>query len=116
MWNAEDFAKYLDPKLLIIAAFIYVLTEIIKRMPIWEKLRKWMALYILILALIITLPYCIVILKEPFTAETVFLAIIQSVFIAGLNVLVHEGIAKNVKEAIDNKKDSKGDKINEENH
>jgi hypothetical protein len=100
----EELMKYLDPKLLIIAALIYVLTEIIKRVPIWEKMRKWASLYILALALVLTLPYCIIILKEPFTGETVFLALIQSVFIAGLNVLVHEGIVKNVKQAVETKK------------
>jgi hypothetical protein len=43
--------------------------------------------------------------KEPFSVETIFLSLIQSVFIAGLNVLVYEGIAKNVKETIDSKKE-----------
>jgi hypothetical protein len=102
---SEDLMKYLDPKLLIIAVLIYVLTEIIKRIPIWEKLRKWAALYILVFAMIFTVPYCIIILKEPFSLETIFLSLIQSVFIAGLNVLVYEGIAKNVKETIDSKKE-----------
>jgi hypothetical protein len=101
----EDFTKYLDPKLLIIAAFIYVLTEIVKRLPVWEKLRKWAALYILVFAMIFTVPYCIIILKEPFSVETIFLSLIQSVFIAGINVLVYEGIAKNVKKTIDSKKE-----------
>jgi hypothetical protein len=101
----EELLKYLDPKLIIIAVFIYVLTEIIKRIPFWEKLRKWAALYILVLAMIFTLPYCVLILKEPLSGETVFLALIQSVFIAGLNVIVYEGIAKNIKEVVDSKKE-----------
>ncbi|MDR3284458.1 MAG: hypothetical protein LBS97_04685 [Treponema sp.] len=97
--------KYIDPKLLIIAVLVYVLTEIIKRTPVWEKLRKWAALYILVLAMLFTVPYCVIILKEQISVETIFLSLIQSVFIAGLNVLVYEGIAKNVKETIDSKKE-----------
>jgi hypothetical protein len=101
----EDLMKYIDPKLLIIAVLVYVLTEIIKRTPVWEKLRKWAALYILVLAMLFTVPYCVIILKEQISVETIFLSLIQSVFIAGLNVLVYEGIAKNVKETIDSKKE-----------
>jgi hypothetical protein len=111
-----DLTKYLNPKLLIIAALIYVLTEIMKRTPVWGKLRRWAALYILALSLIFTIPYCVVILNESFTVQTVFLALIQSVFVAGLNVLVYEGVAKNVKEAMNNQKkqkDNTGDKADE---
>jgi hypothetical protein len=90
---------------LIIAVLIYVLTEIIKRTPVWEKLRKWAALYILVLAMLFTTPYCIIILEQLFSERTIFLSLIQSVFVAGLNVLVYEGIAKNVKETIESKKE-----------
>jgi hypothetical protein len=73
----EDLMKYIDPKLLIIVVLIYIIA----------------------LAMLFTIPYCIVILGQLFSVETIFLSLIQSVLIAGLNVLVYEGIVKNVKGA-----------------
>jgi hypothetical protein len=87
---------FLNPKLIIICIFLWVIGKFLKDCPIFSK--EWLIPYILTgISLIITPVYLYFIIYMPFSGELIVAGIIQAILAAGIAVYGNELIKQYVK-------------------
>ena len=86
-----DFKAFIRPELLILVAFLWVIGLVLKKHPKFKA--EWTIPFILVgLGILVAILYVGFVVDEAFTAGGITTSVVQGVLVAGLAVLINEGV------------------------